>query len=193
MLERAALHFVNHLLQGETWARTRLKAFAGQHARFEMGPLALSFAVSGDGLLHPVVAGGDDAPQVTVSLPQDAPLRFLSDRAAVFSAARISGSADFAEALGFVSRNLRWDAEADLARVVGDVPAHRLTTSGKALVNTKLEGGRRLAANLKEYLLEEQVSIAHRADVDRYCSEVDALRDDLARLEKRMAKLDPSR
>ena len=37
-----------------------------------------------------------------VALPADAPLRYLVDPGSVFAAARLSGSADFAENLAFV-------------------------------------------------------------------------------------------
>ena len=91
MIARTALGFVNHLLQGEAWARARLKPFAGQAACLEAGPMALPFVIDGEGLFG-ARSEGNLAPAVTIRLPDDAPLRWFADRAAVFSAIRISGS-----------------------------------------------------------------------------------------------------
>jgi ubiquinone biosynthesis protein UbiJ len=187
MLERAALFFLNHLLLTEGWALTRLKPFSGQHARFDMGPLSFGFSVSADGSLHPVESS--IAPEVAIRLPDDTPFRILGDRSGIFQAARISGSADFAEALGFVARNLRWDAEADLAGVIGDVPAHRLVREASASLSRKQEALKRLGANVAEFIADEEELLVRPPPLASYCSEVDRLRDDLARLEKRIARL----
>lgn len=187
MLQRAAFGFLNHLLAAEGWALSRLKPFAGQHARFELGPFGQSFVVAGDGSL----AGGDDSvtAAVTIRLPEDAPLRLLTDRASLLASARISGSADFAEALGFVARNLRWDVEADLAAVVGDVAAHRLTAAGRRLAATGSTQARRLGANLAEFVVDEENLLVRSSEAAVLARDIAALRDGLARLETRVAQL----
>lgn len=187
MLQRATFAFVNHLLAAEGWARARLKPFAGQHARFELGPFAQTFAVAGDGSLN---ACGDAAPAaVTVRLPDDAPLRFLTDRASLFASARIEGAADFAEALGFVARNLRWDVEADLAGLVGDIAAHRIAAAGRLLRASGAAQAQRLGANFGEYLLDEERLLVRRAEAGAFAREIATLADQLARLELRAGKL----
>ena len=188
MLLGAALGLVNHLLAGEDWARARLSPFAGQTARLEFGALTLPLAISAAGLF---VAAGRDAPaDVTITLPADAPLRALTDRASLFTAAQLSGSAQLAENLGFVFRNLNWDAESDLARFVGDIAAHRLVGVGSGLLRWHRQQAVNLAANLAEYFTEEKPSIARQGDVAAFCAEVAALPSELARLEARIAALE---
>ena len=188
MLLGAALRIVNHLLAGEDWARDRLQPFAGQTARLEFGALTLPLAISGGGLF---VAAGRDAPaEVTITLPADAPLRALTDRPSLFAAARLSGSAELAETLGFIFRNLRWDAESDLAQVIGDIAAHRLVAGGKQLARWHRQQAVNLAANFAEYFTEEDPSIARRADVADFCAQVAALPSQLGRLEARIASLE---
>ena len=92
--------------------------------------------------------------------------------------------------LGFVFRNLRWDAESDLAHWVGDIAAHRLVAVGGQLVRWHQQQAVNLAANLAEYFTEESPSIARRADVADFCRAVAALPDELARLEARIASLE---
>lgn len=187
MLERPALSFLNHLLVEEGWALPRLKPFAGQHARFIAGPLSFGVTVAGNGSLQTCDSASEA--QVTITLPDDTPLRLLTDRDSIFQSARITGSADFAEALGFVARNLRWDAEADLARVVGDVPARRIRLGAETFLNGKRTAAERLAANIAEFLIDEEGLILRPAPLLNFYTEVDRLRDDLARLEKRIFRL----
>ena len=188
MLLGTALAAINHLLAGEDWARERLSPFAGQTARLEFGALALPLAISADGLF---VAAGRDAPaDVTITLPADAPLRALTDRASLFTAARLAGSAELAESLGFVFRNLRWDAGGDLARFVGDIAAHRLVAVGSGVASWQRQQAFNLAANVAEYFTEEKPSIARSSDVAAFCAEVARLPDELARLEARIAALE---
>ena len=191
MLLGAALATVNHLLTGEDWARARLQPFAGQTARLEFGALTLPLAISADGLF--VAAVGNAPADVTITLPADAPLRALTDRASLFTAARLAGSAELAESLGFVFRNLRWDAESDLARFVGDIAAHRLVAVGNGLLRWHQQQAFNLAANVAEYFTEESPSIARRDDVADFCAEVTRLPDELARLEARIAALETAK
>ena len=188
MLLDAALGFVNHLLAGEDWARQRLSPFAGQTARLEFGALTLPLAISAAGLF---VAAGRDAPaDVTITLPADAPLRALTDRPSLFTAARLSGSAELAESLRFIFRNLRWDVESDLAQLVGDIAAHRLVAGGKQLARWHQQQAKNLAANFAEYFTEESPSIARSSDVASFCAQVASLPDELSRLEARIAALE---
>lgn len=104
-------------------------------------------------------------------------------------AARIKGSAEFAEALGFVIRNLRWDAEEDLSRIVGDIAAHRIVRGTSKFAGWQQQAARNFAANLAEYFTEEQPLIARQADISSFSGDIDRLRDDVARLEKRLQRL----
>ena len=54
---------------------------------------------------------------------------------------KIEGDVQLAAEIGWLAENLRWDAEEDLSRLIGDAPAHALA-----------DGGRRLAAGLKQLL-----------------------------------------
>lgn len=178
---------LNHLLRGEPWARERLRAHAGAQAVIRAGFLDVHLAVDPGGLFEAGLAGG--APAVTIILPADAPFRLLTDRSSVFQAAKLSGAADFAETLAFVFRNLHWDVEADMAQLVGDIPARRLEKLRVRLVAQGMESVRRVCRNLAEYASEESDWLVPRRDIETFCRDVDALRDDVACLEKRLAQL----
>lgn len=178
---------LGHLLARESWARERLRPHSGAVVCIEGGPLLLALRIDEHGMLAACEPGVE--PDVTLTLPADAPLRLLLDRQSLFAGIRLAGSADIAEALAFVFRNLRWDAEEDLARVIGDIPARRLSLLGSRLVREFGEASRRLTANVAEYVSEEVDIVVPAREVASFVSEVDRLRDDLARLGKRVARL----
>ena len=115
---------INHVLGQAAWAREKLMPFAGHAAQIKLPPFEAAFLITPDGSIAAPEAGAEL--EVAISLPATTPLLALQGKDAVMRAARIEGSAEFAQALGFVIRNLRWDAEEDLSRLVGDVAAHRI-------------------------------------------------------------------
>ena len=178
----------NHLLGQASWARERLRPFAGRTARFALTPLEGAFCITPDGLAgapDPTVEQAD----VTVTLPATAPLLALQGIDVLMRGVRIEGAVDVAEAVGFVLRNLRWDAEDDLSRLVGDIAAHRLVGGAQQLFAWQQQAARNLAENLAEYFTEESPLIARRDEVRAFSAEVDILRDDIARLQKRVERL----
>lgn len=186
-LEKPVVAVLGHLLVREHWARERLRPHAGAIVRIEGGPLLLILRIDEQGLL--VASEASDHADVILTLPADAPLRFLMDRDSLFAGIRLTGSADIAEALAFVFRNLRWDVEEDLARVVGDIPARRLSLLGRRIGSELRQGSRRLASNVAEYVSEEAGVVVPAREVLAFADEVDRLRDDVARLEKRIQRL----
>lgn len=188
MLTALALRVLNHLLASEDWARQRLQPFAGQTAQVSSGSLVLALVVTPEGTF----SAGDKTATATVSiaLPADAPVRALTDRDGLMAAAQISGPADFAEALGFVLRNLRWDAEDDLSRLVGDIAARRMVSSGKQVFQWQREQAKNLAANLGEYFSEETKAIARRQEITEFCAEVAQQDEALGHLEARITTLE---
>lgn len=180
---------INHLLRSESWALARLLPFAGQSVRIIAPPLDLLLSISPEGMLQAVDAS-EIAPAVTITFPADLAFKAIGgDQAGVLAAARLSGSADFAEALAFVFRNLHWDAEADLAALIGDIPAHRGFAALHSFLNWQRSTVLNVAHNIKEYVTEESQQVMLQRDIGNFCSAVNALRDDLARLEKRISQL----
>lgn len=191
MLTVTALGFINHVLAGESWACTRLQPFAGQTARLEFGALSVPMGITPAGLFTMKTQGAKSAidATVTIRLPDDAPLRILTDRPSLFTNAHITGSAELAETLGFVFRHLRWHAEDDLAHFVGDIAAHRLVLGGKRLAQWHVQTAKNFAANIAEYLSEETSSLVRRAEVASFSDSLAQLHDDCTQLENRLQEL----
>ena len=175
---------INHVLRANSWARERLVPFAGRVARIDNPPFSVSMAITPEGEI--IEAASDATPNVVVRLTPGLTLRLLARDLSVWQEIKVEGDADFAAAINHVVRNIRWDVEEDLSRVVGDIAAHRMVEAGRKLDGWTRQGADNLARSFAEYWTEEQPLIAGRADIEQFNREVDTLRDDLARLEKRI-------
>ena len=195
-LHTLPLSGLNHLLDSEDWARARLKSFAGETAWLEMPPLRLAIAITPEGCLRHGDSNSDLEPTVRISLPADTPLKILcgfSDRASLLASAQIQGSADLADCLGFVFRNLSWDVESDLAPRVGDIAARRLVHFGRQFAVWQHELRWNLARNLADFFTEEKPTIAKHRDVAEFGRQINELCPWVIDIEQRIASLEKKR
>lgn len=180
--------FLNHLLEDAPWARERLAPFAGRTTRVVLAPLPdLGFVVLEDGRL--AVSDAPEAHLVVTLRPAAVPLLLRRDET-LLSEVQFSGDAELAAALQFLYRNLEWDVEEDLSRVVGDVAAHRLAAAGRSFFAWQREAAERAGRNVAEYLTEEAGVLAQPVELARFGRDVDELRDAVERLEHRLARLE---
>jgi ubiquinone biosynthesis protein UbiJ len=188
VLPHPGIYALNHLLGAEAWARDKLKPYAGQCVEFRAPPLpALRLDILESGLLGN--AAQDAAPTLVVTIGAGALPAMVRGEDALMREIGIEGNADLAGTVQFLFRHLRWDLEEDLSRVFGDVLAHRMVDGGRRFAAWNREAAGKLAQNLAEYWIEEQPLLARPADARQFLSDVDQLRDDLARLEKRIVAL----
>ena len=187
MLNAAICGSINHILKTSPWALARLCGYSGAVVAIEGTPFPLRLKIQDAGFFS--VAEPDDLAAVVIVLPADVLARFLTDRSSLFSSIKISGAADLAETLGFVFRNLEWDAEADLAGLVGDIPARRMALAGQGLTAGLCRSAERGLENIREYFVDELRVVASDEELVMFAEDVDVLRDDLSRLEKRIERL----
>ena len=178
---------INHILRATPRAMTRLQRFSGKTMAFKSGLFDLRLAVLASGEVD--VASKESIPDVTVTAPPSLLPRLAAREEAAFKQAVFEGDAEFAAEIAFLARNLEWDAEEDLSKVVGDIAAHRIVSTAKSLRAWRKDATARLGENLREYLTEERPALVPRRDMQEFLHEVDAVRDDVARLEKRVALL----
>jgi ubiquinone biosynthesis protein UbiJ len=164
-----------------------LRRHAGKTARIEVFPLAVALTVLASGEVAPAAAGA--VPAATVRLSPGLALRLAASDERAWREIDLSGDTDFAAAIHHVARNLRWDVEEDLARVFGDVAAHRMAETGRAFQRWSGQAADNTGRALAEYWTEEQPLIAGARDLEAFARAVDELRDGAARLEKRIERL----
>jgi len=207
MLSSIFVRFVNHLLSQEAWARRKLAAHAGKLARFDIGIAVIDVRVGADGLVQALERGQphrgveqveqqeQPAPQapimpaVTIRVRgADLPL-ILQDKDNAMTRAAVEGDAEFASTIAQLAQGLRWDAEHDLSQFVGDIAAARLVGGARGILGFARNTGRQAGQSLAEYLVEEQPVLASPLAVADFGAQVNALRDDVERLSKRIARL----
>jgi len=132
--------FLNHVLMQEKQAQDRLLSQKGRVVHFRYGLFAIDLIVTPAGLLDRASPG--TKPDLVLTVAAESPLvvvqSVLSGKA---PPVKIEGDVQLAAEVGWLAENLRWDAEEDLSRLIGDAPAHALA-----------DAGRRLASGLKQLM-----------------------------------------
>ena len=106
---------------------------------------------------------------------------------------RMRGDVALAQRLREILEGLDLDWEEQLARLLGDVPAHQLGRAARGLGRWAREAGETLLKDLGEYLRYEARLTPDRAEVTAFVAAVDALRDDTERLAARVERLERRR
>lgn len=101
----------------------------------------------------------------------------------------LTGDAETASQFQQLLKLAQPDLEEELAGVVGDVAAHRLGEVARGLGRWGRDARRTMGDNVREYLQEESRDAPSRYEVERFSSEVNTLRDDVARIEARLSRL----
>lgn len=187
MFDQTFLAALSHLLEGANWARARLLPFAGRRARFDMPPFAFGFEIAPDGRVIP--NPDPDITDVIIRLPAETPFLLPQGLDKVMAQASVEGNAEFATELSFVFRNLRWDAEEDLSKLVGDITAHRIVAGANRFIGWQKQAATNLAANVAEYLTLEKPVLVPRDELLALRDGIAKLDADLTRAESRLAAL----
>ena len=103
---------------------------------------------------------------------------------------RIEGDAEVAQKFRDLLAESQPDFEEELSRVIGDVAARNLANLARGFLDFGRKTGRSLAANVSEYLQEEGRDVPTRTEMEEFLSDVDRLRDDVERLDARLALLE---
>ena len=178
---------LNHLLRASAWARDTLKPHAGKTVCVRCLPFSTSLVVLESGEVAPAPTGAN--PDATLTVTPGLLLRMAAQDDNAWRDIVIDGDTTLAGAVHHLWRHLRWDAEEDLSRVIGDVAAHRIADSARTLGRWAQLSGENLARSFTEYVTEERPVVAAPGEIAHFAADVDQLRDDLARLEKRVARL----
>ena len=100
---------------------------------------------------------------------------------------QIRGDAELAQKFRELALLLRPDVEEELSQLVGDVPAHQLGRFVRGAFGWSQKAATTTVRNVAEYLAHEKQHLVPRAEGDQLLKGVDALREDVDRLEARVA------
>ena len=146
--------FINHVLMQEKEAMDRLLRQKGRIARVQWRQYSVALLVTPAGLFD--VAPEDAAPDLMLEVTETSPLSLAQtalrgDKPSI----RIEGDVQFAAEINWLVDNVKWDVEEDLARLIGDVPAHTVAkvarTAAQALrqfVGARMGGNKAAATDV---------------------------------------------
>ena len=83
----------------------------------------------------------------------------------------------------------RPDWEEELSQIIGDVAAHQVGNFFRNFGQWTRQTGDTVARNFGEFLSEESRDVPTDWEVEKFCSDVDTLRDDVDRLLARIDRL----
>jgi ubiquinone biosynthesis protein UbiJ len=131
---RRLVLLLNHVLLQEPEACARLARQRGRVVEAQWRQFHLRLRATPAGLLD--LADDGDTPDLTLTLVQDNPLDLAAsalrgDKPDV----KIAGDVQFAAEVNWLADHVRWDLEEDLARLLGDAPAHALAQGARTLAD----------------------------------------------------------
>jgi ubiquinone biosynthesis protein UbiJ len=132
-VQHRAVLFLNHVLQQEPEAQQRLARQQGRVVQFEWRFVTMKVIATPAGLLD--LAPQDAVPELLLAVTETSPFglaraAFRGDKPAV----RIEGDVQLAAEVNWLVDHVRWDVEDDLARLIGDVPAHAIANGARRVV-----------------------------------------------------------
>ena len=185
--------FVNRVLSDYPAARQRLQVHEDKVIASQVGPVETRMRITTAGEVELVGETGAGSPAQTPDVSLIVPLSLLPRLAAKDPAALsqivFTGDSELAATLSDIARNVEWDIEADLSRVVGDAVAHRVVASVQRAHEWRVDAGQRITANVAEYLTEERRAFVTARELEALSLQNESLRDDIARLDARVAKV----
>lgn len=187
MFKPLLTRLLNHLINQNVWAKDQLQPFGGKTVKFTIPPFSAHLTVLEDGGL--AMAGESSTADASITVPPSVALRLLANDDAASTLATLEGDTELAATLAKVLRGMSWEYEEDLSKVIGDIPAHQLAEFGRKASHEIRSQSLNLMQMLVEYWQEEQPMLAKKRHVEAFNQEVDTLREDTERLEKRIEKL----
>ena len=184
---------INHVVQMDPEASTLLVPLRGRRMAVEVVGTGLRFIVcfGEHGLELDSIAAGGAAVSVAGTPIALVRAMFISDEELINSEVAITGDVTEAQRIRSALRRLDVDWEEQLAKYLGDVAAHQFCNAATAAARYATAVADTLLLDLGEYLVEEVRLVSARAELDAFMSAVDDLRDDVERLGKRIARLEP--
>lgn len=125
-LQNRLVLFLNHVLASEPQARNRLLRQSGRVVHIQWADIAIYLEATPAGLL--AIAPPGKVADLTLTLTDTSPLTLARNTLQNGKpSVRIEGDVQLAAEVNWLVDHVRWDATDDLARLIGDAPAHALS------------------------------------------------------------------
>jgi ubiquinone biosynthesis accessory factor UbiJ len=141
-IQRRLLLLINHVLMQEPEAQARLARQAGRVVEAHWRMFEMRLRITPAGLFELAETGVPS--DLTLSVAEVSPWQFAQ---AMLGGERppvhIAGDVQLAADVNWLVEHVRWDVEEDVARVIGDAPAHALAQSVRRMTQALRRFARR--------------------------------------------------
>jgi ubiquinone biosynthesis protein UbiJ len=132
---RRIVLLINHVLMQEPQAMERLVRQKGQVVLMQWRTFTFRLLVSPAGLFE--VSAPDAKADLMLFVTQESPLAIVQElMQGGKPSVRIEGDVQLAAEVSWLIDHVRWDLEEDLARLMGDAPAHALVQVARVMAQT---------------------------------------------------------
>jgi len=133
--QQRVILFINHVLMQEPAARARLQRQKGSSIQLVWRDFVFQCVCTPAGLIEWVPTHESAKPDLILQVNEPSPFELA--RAALQGEKppiRIEGDVQLAAEVNWLIDHVRWDAEEDLSRIIGDAPAHIVVQNAKKVV-----------------------------------------------------------
>ncbi len=187
MFKPLSARFLQHITNQNSWSRAYLVGFAGKVVQFDFSLFKTHLIILEDGSLS--MAGDTASADAVIHLPPSLAMRLMAQDEAAKLQIKIDGDTHLATELSKVLQQMRWDVEEDLSHFIGDIAANKLVAGSQKVAQETKKQSVNMAEMLSEYWQEEKPTIAKKWQVEKFMQDVDTLKSDMARFEKKLQKL----
>lgn len=177
---------INHLIQQNPEHQTELAAFAGKVLTINIAGLKLTGEITGEGFLSAAQQEAD----TEITFHNSALQKILQSRQPGVGDISLDGDLILGMSVLPVLGSLRYRASDDLIRIFGESLAGSIGSRAADIGSGIKKIGRSIAEQISEFSREPESPVIDTATLAAWMEEVDRLRDDVARLNERLDRLE---
>ncbi|WP_107879067.1 ubiquinone biosynthesis accessory factor UbiJ [Neisseria animaloris] len=182
----ALIPVINHLIRQNRETQAALAGFAGTTVCLNAAGLRIHGTLNAEGFLE-----HSEAEAVTeITFQNSALQKVLQGQTPGVGDVAIDGDTDTGMALLPLFGGLRYYANDDLSRLFGDAVAGSIGTRAAQMGQTLKAFGQSMLEQFGDYAREPESPVINRETFETWSQQVDTLRDDFARLNARLEKLE---
>ncbi|MCF7521092.1 SCP2 domain-containing protein [Neisseria sp. ZJ106] len=182
----ALLPIINHLIQQNPQHQRNLAEFTGKTVSFSIAGFRIQGRIGEDGFLEAAQGMAD----TEIIFHNSTIQKLLQNQQPGVGDIRIDGDLFLGMALLPIFSGLRYDAHADLNRLFGENAGALIAEKADAVRQTVKQIGQSIAEQIGEFSREPESPVPDAATLEAWIEEVDRLRDDVARLNARLDRLE---
>lgn len=177
---------INHLIQQNPEHQAELAGLAGKTLTINIAGMKLTGSISEQGFLSATQAVAD----TEITFHNSALQKILQSRQSGVGDISLEGDLILGMSVLPILGNLRYRASDDLVRIFGESLAQSIGSRAADIGSGIKKIGQSLAEQISEFSREPESPVIDAATLAAWMEEVDRLRDDVARLNERLDRLE---